>query len=248
MTKTLTLVIPCYNEQEAIPPLFERLAQVKQAFPDDVNLDLLFVDDGSKDQTPQLLKNIPEHLQPATTVTHDPNQGLGAAIGTGFRHATGQYVAMMDADCTYDPMYLVEMLTMMNDNVDIVTGSEFHPQGKIENVSWLRLFLSKNLSRIYRWVFRSKLYSFSCLLRIYRRDILEHITPGDSGFLSCTELLIHAIKRGDRIVEFPLVLTERQHGETKMPIIPSIVAHLRFLAANIFTPSSPRGRYQKQGT
>ena len=231
--KTLTLVVPCYNEEEALPPLFDRLRELKRALGDTGALDLLFVDDGSKDKTAELLKAIPEDLQPARVVTHNPNQGLGAAIATGFREARGQYVAMMDADCTYDPFYLAAMLPLMKPGVDILTGSEFHPQGKVENISWFRLFLSQNLSRIYRWTFWCRIYSFSCLMRIYRREILLDILPGDSGFLSCTEVLIRALQKGYKVVEFPLVLTERQHGETKMPIVKTIFDHLGFIGKEL---------------
>lgn len=242
---TLTLVIPCYNEEEALGPLFARLSELKRAFGDKVALDFLFVDDGSRDRTPEMLADTPEELQPTRIVRHEPNQGLGAAIRTGFREARGQYVAMMDADCTYDPMYLIDMLPMMQPGVDIVTGSEFHPQGKVENISWLRLFLSQNLSRIYRWVFWCRLYSFSCLMRIYRREILADIAPESNGFLSCTELLIEAQRRGYRIVEFPLVLTEREHGETKMPVVRTILAHCGFIGSSLLrriVPASPARR------
>lgn len=232
--KTLTLVIPCYNEEAALPPLFKRLAEVKRAFGDRAAVDFLFVDDGSKDRTAEMLRAVPAELQPTSVVTHNPNRGLGAAIATGFTAARGEFVAMMDADCTYDPMYLVDMLPLMTDGIDIVTGSEFHPQGHVENASWLRMFLSRNLSRIYRVVFWSNLYSFSCLLRIYRRGILGNILPTSNGFLSCTEVLLRAHKLGHKIVEFPLTLTERQHGETKMPIIRTIFEHLGFIATNFF--------------
>lgn len=238
--KTLTLILPCYNEEEALPPLFERLKDVKRSFGPDVVLDFLFVDDGSKDRTAQVLEAIPMELLPAHVVKHEINRGLGGAIATGFREARGEFVAIMDVDCTYDPMYLIDMLPLMKPGVDVVTGSEFHPKGKVENISAMRLFLSKNLSLLYRIAFWSNLYSFSCLLRIYRREILKDIMPTHRGFLSCTEVLISAHRRGLKIVEFPLVLTERQHGESKMPIVRSIVDHCLFIAGSLIGRAARR--------
>jgi dolichol-phosphate mannosyltransferase len=232
--KTLTLAIPCYNEEAALPPLFKRLAEVKRAFDPDVQLDLLFVDDGSKDRTPELLAHIPHELQPARVVRHNPNQGLGAAIRTGLKEARGEFIAQMDADCTYDPMYLVEMIRLMKPGVDVVTGSEWHPQGKVEGITPLRWVLSRGLSLMYQIAFWSRLYSFSCLMRIYRRSIALDILPESNGFLSCTEVLLRAHKLGYRIIEYPLVLTTRQHGETKMPIFKTIFEHLGFIAGSVF--------------
>ncbi|MBX3393873.1 MAG: glycosyltransferase [Phycisphaerae bacterium] len=231
--KTLTLILPCYNEEDALPPLFERLIDLKRAFGPDVALDFLFVDDGSRDRTAEILNSMPHELRPAAIVRHEINRGLGGAIATGFREATGEFVAIMDVDCTYDPMYLIDMLPMMTDGIDVVTGSEFHPRGSVENISCFRLFLSRNLSLLYRIAFWSNLYSFSCLLRIYRREILAHIMPTSRGFLSCTEVLISAHRKGYRIVEFPLVLTERRHGESKMPIVRSIIDHCVFIAGSL---------------
>ncbi len=231
--KTLTLVIPCYNEEDALPPLFRRLAEVKRAFGEAAAVDFLFVNDGSSDRTAELLQAVPGELQPARTVTHEGNRGLGAAIRTGLEEATGEFVAMMDSDCTYDPMYLIDMLPMLQDGVDVVTGSEFHPRGRVENITWLRLFLSRSMSRMYRIAFWSDLYSFSCLMRIYRRSIIRDILPESTGFLSCTEVLIRAHKLGYRIVEFPLTLTERQHGETKMKVVRTIFEHLGFILGSV---------------
>lgn len=243
--KSLTLIIPCYNEEDALPPLFERLVALKSTLGADVALDLLFVDDGSSDRTPEMIENIDEALKPSRLIRHDKNQSLGGAIRTGFAAASGQYVAMMDADCTYDPMYLVEMMEKMTPGIDVLTGSEFHPDGHVEGVTPMRLFLSNGLSWMYRTAFRSRLYSFSCLMRIYRRDILPDISPRSNGFLSCTEVLLNAQRLGYHIEEFPLVLTTRQHGESKMPVVRTIFEHLSFISKALVTApvrAAARGR------
>lgn len=234
--KTLTLIIPCYNEEDALPPLFERLKALKDAFGDDVAIDFLFVDDGSRDRTPEMIEAIDESLKPSRLVRHEKNQSLGGAIRTGFQNATGDYVALMDADCTYDPLYLVEMMKRMTPGLDVLTGSEFHPEGRIEGVTPFRLFLSRGMSQMYRVLFRSKLYSFSCLMRVFRREVLADIAPRTNGFLSCTEVLLNAQRLGYTIEEFPLVLTRRQHGESKMPVLRTILDHLRFMSKALINP------------
>ncbi len=234
--KTLTLIIPCYNEEDALPPLFERLKALKDAFCDDVAIDFLFVDDGSRDRTPEMIEAIDESLKPSRLVRHEKNQSLGGAIRTGFQNATGDFVALMDADCTYDPLYLVEMMKRMTPGLDVLTGSEFHPEGRIEGVTPFRLFLSRGMSQMYRVLFRSRLYSFSCLMRVFRREVLADIAPRTNGFLSCTEVLLNAQRLGYTIEEFPLVLTQRQHGESKMPVVRTILDHLKFMGKALIHP------------
>ncbi len=233
--KSLTLIIPCYNEEPALPALFDRLRALKAAFGSDVALDFLFIDDGSSDRTAELIETIDPALQPCRLIRHETNQNLGGATRTGFAAAAGQFVAMMDADCTYDPLYLVEMLERMKPGIDILTGSEFHPDGRVEGVTPFRLLLSNGMSAMYRTLFRSKLYSFSCLMRIYRRDILADIAPRSNGFLSCTEVLLNATRLGYHIEEFPLILTQRQHGESKMPIVRTMIDHLTFMSKTLVT-------------
>jgi len=123
--KSLSIVIPCYNEEEGIPNLVSQLNPVLSELNEGYKIELIFVDDGSRDRTNELLhqyfeKNTNSNVK---IINHETNKNLGAALRTGFANASGEYVACLDSDCTYDPKLLIDMLDMIDDSTDIVTTS-----------------------------------------------------------------------------------------------------------------------------
>jgi dolichol-phosphate mannosyltransferase len=160
-------------------------------------------------------------------VAHDRNRGLGAAMRTGFRNATGSIVCTIDADCTFNPLELPKLLTaMVKRRADIATGSPYHPQGGVENVVPWRLFLSQGASKVYRVICPGKLYSYTSLMRAYQRDVVEHISFASDGFVAVTEILLRALNEGYKVVEVPMVLRRRATGVSKMNVARNILAHL----------------------
>lgn len=230
MAQTLSIVVPCYNEEASLPFLKDKLATLREELAGTWQCDFVFVNDGSSDATADILDDWKLAGESVVVVTHPKNRGLGAALASGFAAATGDYVAALDCDCTYDPLILPEMLAALDEETDVLTGSEFHPEGRVVGVNPLRLLFSRTMCLMYRWLFWTKLHSFSCLLRVYRRDCLQALPIRSHGFLSCTEILVRALSAGYRIREFPLTLTAREHGESKIPIVRTIFDHLSFMA------------------
>lgn len=232
MRPTLSIVVPCYNEEAALPHLLDKLRLLRCELQECWNLEYVFVDDGSRDGTGVILAELDRGNLggPVRVVTHPSNCGLGAALASGFAVACGDFVAALDCDCTYDPMYLPAMLAWLDEETDVVGGSEFHPDGRVLGVSRLRLLFSRAMCGMYRWLFWTKIHSFSCILRVYRRRVVHDVPIDSAGFLSCTEILMRALFAGYRIREFPVTLTARQHGDSKIPIIRTVLDHLRFMA------------------
>ena len=204
---------------------------------------LLLVDDGSSDATWEILQREFAAAGNYRLVRHAKNQGVAAAILTGIRSAETEIVCSMDCDCSYDPHELLHMIPLLSGEVDLVTASPYHPQGRVRNVPGWRLFLSKSLSRLYRLVLRQKLSTYTSCFRVYRRDAVRGLTLSENGFLGIAEIVGRLSAAGARIVEYPTTLHVRIFGESKMKTLRTIVGHLRLLwrlAAAGSAPSGPR--------
>ena len=226
----VSIVIPCYNEEEALPYLSNTLRSVEQRL-EAVGFaaNFIFVDDRSTDATFEKLNELFGSENNVTIVRHEKNKGVAAGIMTGIREAKTEIVASMDCDCTYDPHELARMLPLLG-NDDMVTASPYHKDGGVRNVPEWRLFLSKGASFLYRRVLHAKLDTYTSCFRIYRRDAMLGLDLTETGFLGVAEMLGKLDLSGGRIVEFPSVLEVRLFGISKMKTARTIVGHLSLLS------------------
>lgn len=224
----VTLVVPMYNEQKTVPYLQRTLLELRDRLRGRYRVHLLLVDDGSSDATPGELARVFGDLDDCRIVRHDGNRGVAAAIFTGIREAGTDWVCSVDCDCSYDPAVLEEMLPML-EHADMVTASPYHPQGKVYNVPGWRLFLSRNLSRLYSALLGERLYTYTSCCRVYRRSAVLAHPPTRGGFLGVAEMLLSLHRAGGRVVEHPAVLESRLLGESKMKTGRTILGHLGLL-------------------
>jgi polysaccharide deacetylase family protein (PEP-CTERM system associated) len=225
----VTVVVPCYNEQQTLPYLANTLRSVMSELGDRYRFSFVFVDDCSTDQTWETLEATFGDESYCTMVRHIRNRGVATAIQTGIQSATADIVCSMDCDCTYDPHELGRMIPLLTEDVDVVVASPYHPLGKVKNVPHWRLFLSKGLSRLYRIVLRQKLHTYTSCFRVYRRQAATGITVERGGFFGVAEMLGRLDLAGRRIVEFPTTLEARMLGRSKMKILRTIAGHLSLL-------------------
>lgn len=230
-SKEVTIVIPCYNEQEALPYLANTLSSVESELANSgYEPTFIFVDDRSKDDTLSVLNELFASQKNVRIVQHESNQGVAAGVMSGLRAAQTEIVCSMDCDCTYDPHELVKMLPLLEKDVDLVTASPYHGEGGVRNVPSWRLFLSRGASFLYRRVLRSKLDTYTSCFRVYRRSSFADIELTENGFLGVAEMLGRVDLAGGKIVEFPTVLEVRLFGFSKMRTVKTVAGHLRLLA------------------
>jgi len=225
----VSVVVPCYNEQESLPYLANTLRSVVDKLSDRYDFRFIFVDDFSTDRTWQTLHAVFGRNPRCTFIQHDRNRGVAAAIQTGLQSASTDIVCSMDCDCTYDPHEFGRMIPLLTDDVDVVTASPYHPLGSVKNVPRWRLFLSNGLSRLYRVILRQKLYTYTSCFRVYRRQATIGIPVGRGGFFGVAEMLGRLDLAGRRIVECPAVLEARMLGRSKMKVLRTITGHLSLL-------------------
>ena len=232
--KTVTrvsLVVPYYNEVDGMAPLASRLKHLAAQMLPSRRLECVLVDDGSQDGSEARARECFAGIDDVVFVTHPANRGLGAAMRSGFANATGEIVVAIDSDCTYDPMEVPRLIDeLQRASADIATASPYHPDGGVQNVIGWRLFLSRGASWMYRCVCSCKLYTYTSMMRAYRRRVIDNVSFSADGFAGVTEVLLRAASQGYRIVEVPMVLHSRQTGVSKMRVARSMWMHLQLMA------------------
>jgi polysaccharide deacetylase family protein (PEP-CTERM system associated) len=226
----VTIVVPCYNEVQALPYLANTLKSLEQTLASSYELELVLVDDGSRDGTPEALERLFGKMPRARIIRHEANQGVAAAILTGLRAASNEVVCSIDCDCTYDPHGLTEMIPLLTDGVDLVTASPYHEKGRVRNVPAWRLSLSRGASFLYRHILHTKLATYTSCFRVYRRSVVQGIDLNETGFLGVAETLGRLDLSGAGIVEHPATLEVRIFGQSKMKVLRTILGHLRLMA------------------
>lgn len=233
-TVRVSVIIPCFNEIDALPQLEQKLPPVLELVAKQHGrTELILVDDGSSDGTLGALREAVERGvfgRGARVVPHDRNKGLGAALRTGFQAARGEILVTTDADGTYDFGDLLGLLALLQPGVDVVTASPYHPEGLVAGVPAYRLVLSQGASFIYRALLDPSVYCYTAMFRAYRREVIEAVRFRSPGYLSMAEILSEALLAGFKVVEFPTVLTVRKYGQSKAKVARIIRDHLRFQA------------------
>lgn len=225
----VSLVIPAYNEAEGVEATTEKLNKLLARLRNQYEMEVIFVNDGSKDDTAALLTEAFRDNPEVRVVSHEVNKGLGAALRTGFDQTTGDIIITTDFDGTYHfstiPQILARMLVY---DVDIVTASPYHPRGAVEGVPRYRLLFSYGASLLYRLLVRWDVHTWTALFRAYRREVVETVGFESAGFLAGTELLIKAIQAGYKVSEYPTTLHVRTFGQSSIKIVRVTKAHMRY--------------------
>ena len=226
----ITIVVPCFNEESSLPYLANILQGVERELNRTYRVYYVFVDDGSSDGTWQAMQRLFGDRPECTFVRQPRNMGVTAAILTGVRAAGTEVVCSIDCDCTYDPRQLRALIPLLTAEVDLVTASPYHPEGRVLKVPKWRLALSRGASSLYRIVLKESVYTYTSCFRVYRRSCVINVEVRESGFLGVAELLAEMSVRGARIVEHPATLDVRVLGRSKMKIIRTIAGHLKLLS------------------
>jgi dolichol-phosphate mannosyltransferase len=221
----VSVVIPCFNEEDCLDRLEQRLG-VAYGSTDEYEWETVLVDDGSTDRTPEMLQAIAARTPDTLVVTHSENRGLGAALRSGFQATTGELIVSIDSDCTYDPERIPQAVdALLAAEADILLGSPYHPEGATSNVRPWRLFLSQSLSRTYRVLVSRDIHTFTSVFRVHRREVVEDCAFRSDDYIALTEMLVCALRRGYKAIEFPTVLRVRTAGASKMKILRTCARH-----------------------
>jgi len=201
----VSVVIPAYNEEENLRPLYTRLAdalgRVEQA------AEVIFVDDGSTDRSAEVLRALAAGDARVRVVTLRTNLGKAVALAAGFRQARGEIVVTLDADLQDDPDEIPRLLTAIEAGSDLVCGWRQSRQDV-----WRKRVLSRIYNAVTRVTTGVVLHDLNCGFKAYRREVLTHLRLyGDLH----RYIPVLAAWRGYRLREIPVRHHPRRHGRSK---------------------------------
>jgi dolichol-phosphate mannosyltransferase len=207
--------LPTYNERENLEAICRGILEAAPS------VDILVIDDRSPDGTGELADQLASS-EPRVKVLHRAGkEGLGKAYLAGFAWALERGYALvleMDADFSHDPRYLPSLLSAVRD-ADLALGSRYVPGGGTVNWGLGRRLLSRGGSLYARTILGVKIRDLTGGFKCFRREVLEAIdlpSVSCSGYAFQIELTYRAIRRGFRVIEVPIVFTDRRVGQSKM--------------------------------
>jgi glycosyltransferase involved in cell wall biosynthesis len=206
--RKLSIVVPLYNEEESLKPLFEEIRKGVRNI--NMEYEILFVDDGSTDGSLNIIKELSKRDTRVKYISFRKNYGKSAALNVGFKNATGDVVITMDADLQDDPLEIPNLLKKLEEGYDLVSG-------------WKKVrydpFIKRNSSKFFNWVTRIfsgiKIHDFNCGLKAYRSEVTKSVYV--HGELH-RYIPVLAGWQGFRITEIPVKHHPRRYGKTKFGI------------------------------
>jgi len=202
------VVIPCYNEEATIQSLINLVLDSKWV------AEIIVVDDGSKDRSREILASIDNTK--VRVVLHEVNKGKGAALRTGFQHATSEFVIVQDADLEYDPSeYALVLEPLLDDRADVVFGSRFL-SGRPHRVLYFWHSLGNKFLTLMSNMFTDlNLTDMETCYKCFRREVIQSITIEEDRFGFEPEITAKLAKSRVRIYEVGISYSGRTYDEGK---------------------------------
>ena len=237
--RSLSLVVPTYNERDRLEDLVQRLSGVFAAAALDGTL--IVVDDNSPDGTGQLADELAARY-PVKVIHRAGKLGLGTAVVEGFQASDADVVGVMDADLSHPPELVPRLFAAMREtHADFAIGSRYIPGGGTGDWPFSRQMMSRFACLLARGL--TPVRDVTSGFFLVRRDLAKGVTISAGGFKICLELLIRSAPKA--VVEVPYVFRTRTAGESKMNMKEALgyLTQLRDLRAYRRAHAIPRPRH-----
>lgn len=232
---TLSIIIPAYNEEEAIRNIIERTLAASGKIRSDAgisDIEVIVVNDGSHDATARIAQEYSEQNR-IRLISYEKNRGYGAAIKTGFAAASGDLLSFLDADGTCDPLSFVDLIQKMKDtDADVVIGGRLNPRS--------RMPFTRRVGNIFygfllRAISSARVTDIASGMRVIKKEAMSELSPLPDGLHFTPAMSVRAIlDRNIRLEEVPISYEERV-GHSKLSVIRDGFRFLRTIFEIAFT-------------
>ena len=204
----LSLFFPCLNDARSLPSLIQKANLVAKHVASDY--EILVINDGSTDNSAQVLKQLEKQYSHLRTITHPQNKGYGAALKSGFSHTKFDWIFYTDGDGQYDPTELKYLVKLVSPKVDVINGYKIQ-----RSDHWIRKAAGWLYNRFIHSISRLPIRDIDCDFRLIRRSALSSISlVSDTGTI-CLELISKLYAKGAKFSEVPVHHYPRKFGKSE---------------------------------
>src|SRR5947208_3509700 len=233
----ISVVIPVFNEQDSLAALYDELAQTAQQA--NLRFEILFVDDGSRDGSWDLIRSLAERHADVHGIRFRRNFGKAAALSAGFNAARGDIIMTLDADLQDDPAEIPRFLAKLNEGYDVVSGwkaTRLDP--------WHKVLPSRVFNGMVSWLTGVRLHDHNCGMKCYRAEIFREIRL--YGELH-RFIPVLAAARGFRVGEIEINHRPRKFGRSKYGVRRFVKGFLDLMTVKFLTGFGQRPQHLRGG-
>ena len=211
IVKLITVIIPCFNEDKTIEIIVEKVQKYKNH-----PLEIIIVDDCSIDNTPLIIQKIVSIYPNIITFRHNINQGKGAAVCTGIKHATGEVIIIQDADLEYDPYdYTALIEPFLKTDADVVYGTRFKGASYTRLHFFWHYLANKILTTMTNVVTNLNMSDMETGYKLFKTEIVKNLILKEKSFGIEPEITIKLAKKKYIFYEVPISYNGRSYKQGK---------------------------------
>ncbi|KAM4610036.1 dolichol-phosphate mannosyltransferase subunit 1 [Polymixia lowei] len=214
-----SVLLPTYNERENLPLIVWLL--VKYFEESEFNYEIIVIDDGSPDGTLEVAQQL-QQLYGEDKIVLRPRAkklGLGTAYIHGIKHATGNFIIIMDADLSHHPKFIPELIAKQKEgNYDLVSSTRYRGNGGVYGWDLRRKLISRGANFVTQVLLRPGTSDLTGSFRLYKKEVLESLIERcvSKGYVFQMEMIIRARQLNYSIGEVPISFVDRVYGESKL--------------------------------
>lgn len=214
-----TILLPTYNERENLPIIVWLIEKYLSKY--NLKYEVIIIDDGSPDKTLEVAEQLQKIYGEEKIVLRPRGKklGLGTAYIHGIKHATGNFIIIMDADLSHHPKYIPEFIKKQKEgDLDIVSGTRYSGNGGVYGWDLKRKVISRGANYLTQILLRPGASDLTGSFRLYRKETLEKLVKAcvSKGYVFQMEMIVRARQFGFTIGEVPISFVDRVYGESKL--------------------------------
>jgi len=222
--RSVSAFFPCYNDAHTMEAMVKAVSAALEEVVDD--FEVIVVDDGSSDASPEVLAQLAADLPYLRVITHPRNRGYGGALISGFAAASRPWVFYTDGDGQYDPSEVRDLIAAVEPDTDVVQGWKI-----VRGDPLHRRIIGRVYHHVVRVAFRLPVRDTDCDFRLISRDLLDRVPLRSTSGVICVEMMRGFADAGARFVQVPVHHYHRPHGRSQFFRIPHLASTARQLLA-----------------